>query len=150
MNTDVLVAAQGPLARDGMQAARDYIDAGERRFSRFQQASELSQLNRSAGKWFNASPEMLDVLQKARKFFDLTNGLFDPSVLPDLCVLDMIEAWTKSAHRIVLFHPPDRPERRKRISVNWNLILIPAESVCRGICNWILAALLKAGSWIKL
>ncbi|MGA7192516.1 MAG: FAD:protein FMN transferase [Anaerolineales bacterium] len=84
MNTDVLVAAQGPLARDGMQAARDYIDAGERRFSRFQQASELSQLNRSAGKWFNASPEMLDVLQKARKFFDLTNGLFDPSVLPDL------------------------------------------------------------------
>ena len=84
MNTDVLVAAQGSLAKDGMQAARDTIEAGERRFSRFQPESELSQLNRSAGQWFNTSPEMLDVLQKARKFFDITGGLFDPSVLPDL------------------------------------------------------------------
>ena len=84
MNTDVLVAAQGSLANDGMQAARGAIDAGERRFSRFQQESELSQLNRSAGQWFNASQEMMDVLQKVRHFFDVTNGLFDPSVLPDL------------------------------------------------------------------
>ncbi len=84
MNTDVLVAAQRLLAKKGMQAAREYIEAGERRFSRFQQESELSQLNRSAGQWFNASAETMDVLQKARRFFDLTNGLFDPSVLPDL------------------------------------------------------------------
>ena len=68
MNTDVLVAAQGPLANDRMQAARDAIEAGERRFSRFLQESELSQLNRSAGQWFDASPEMMDVLQKARQF----------------------------------------------------------------------------------
>src|SRR5271157_5070832 len=84
MNTDVLVAAQGSLAKDGMQAARDTVEAAERRFSRFQPESELSHLNRSAGQWFSASPEMLDVLQKARKFFDITGGLFDPSVLPDL------------------------------------------------------------------
>jgi FAD:protein FMN transferase len=84
MNTDVLMAAAGPLAKEGMQAAREYIEAGERRFSRFQQESELSQLNRSAGQWFNASPQMMDLLQKARHFFDVTNGLFDPSVLPDL------------------------------------------------------------------
>ena len=84
MNTDVLVAAQGPLANDGMQAARGAIEAGERRFSRFLHISELSQLNRTAGQWFNASQEMMDLLQKARHFFDATNGLFDPSVLPDL------------------------------------------------------------------
>jgi thiamine biosynthesis lipoprotein len=84
MNTDVLVAAQGSLSKDGMQIARDTIEAGERRFSRFQQESELSQLNRSTGQWFNASQEMMDVLQKARYFFDVTKGLFDPSVLPDL------------------------------------------------------------------
>ena len=84
LNTDVLVAAQGPSAKDGIQAAREYIQASERRLSRFQPESELSQLNRSAGQWFNTSPEMLDVLQKARKFFDITGGLFDPSVLPDL------------------------------------------------------------------
>jgi thiamine biosynthesis lipoprotein len=84
MNTDLLVAAQGPSAQVGMQAARDAIEAGERRFSRFQQASELSELNRSAGEWFNASAEMMDILQKARYFFDVTNGIFDPSILPDL------------------------------------------------------------------
>ena len=84
MNTDVLVAAQGPLANDGIQAARGAIEAGERRFSRFLHVSELSQLNRSTGQWFSASPEMIDVLQRAYGFFDATNGLFDPSVLPDL------------------------------------------------------------------
>ena len=84
MNTDVLIAAQGPLAQDGMQASRELIEAGERRFSRFQQKSELSQLNCSAGQWFDASSEMMDVLQKARHFFDTTNGLFDPTILPDL------------------------------------------------------------------
>jgi len=84
MNTPVMVAAQGPLARQGMQAARELIEAGERRFSRFLQDSELSQLNRSAGTWFSASPEMLDLLQKARHFFEATGGLFDPTVLPDL------------------------------------------------------------------
>jgi thiamine biosynthesis lipoprotein len=84
MNTPVMVAAQGPLARQGMQAAREAIEAGERRFSRFLQDSELSQLNRSAGNWFGASAEMLNILQKARHFFDATGGLFDPTVLPDL------------------------------------------------------------------
>ena len=84
MNTDVLIAAQGSLAQEGMLAAREAIEAGECRFSRFLYDSELSQLNRAAGQWFNASSEMMDVLQKAQKFFDITNGLFDPSVLPDL------------------------------------------------------------------
>ncbi len=84
MNTDVLIAAQGLSAQDGMRAAREYIEAGERRFSRFKQESELSQLNRSAGQWFDASPEMMTLLQTARQFFQLTDGIFDPTILPDL------------------------------------------------------------------
>ncbi|HUH98191.1 MAG TPA: FAD:protein FMN transferase [Anaerolineales bacterium] len=84
MSTDVLVAGQGPLAQDGMRAARAYIEAGERRFSRFQPESELSRLNRSAGRWFTASVEMVQLLQKALYFHGLTGGVFDPSVLPDL------------------------------------------------------------------
>ena len=47
--------------------------------------SELSALNRSAGKrWFKASPDLFTVLRLARRFFHLTRGLFDPSILPDL------------------------------------------------------------------
>jgi thiamine biosynthesis lipoprotein len=84
MNTEVLVAAQGPSAQPGLQAARETIEAGERRFSRFMQDSELSQMNHATGQWFIVSSEMMDILKKARHFFDLTNGLFDPSVLPDL------------------------------------------------------------------
>ena len=84
MNTDVFVAAQGSSAQTGLQAAREVIEAGEQRFSRFRQDSELSLMNRAAGQWFETSPEMMDILQKARHFFDLTGGLFDPTVLPDL------------------------------------------------------------------
>jgi thiamine biosynthesis lipoprotein len=43
--------------------------------------SELSQLNRSAGQWFTASPEMIAVLGEAQRLHEQTLGLFDPSVL---------------------------------------------------------------------
>ncbi len=151
MNTDVLVAAQGPLAKDGMQAARDAIEAGERRFSRFQQESELSQLNRSAGQWFNASPEMMDVLQKARKFFDATGGLFDPSVLPDLIragydrSMDEIRAQDGVVSSTASERKPKADFREMELDLNSE-----PSPFAKRICNWISAASPKAGSWIRL
>ncbi len=44
----------------------------------------MSALNRSAGKRFQASPDLFSVVALARRFFHLTRGLFDPSILPDL------------------------------------------------------------------
>jgi FAD:protein FMN transferase len=86
MNTDILLAAQGEPERlqAGFELAKDFILAGERRFTRFSEESELSALNRSAGQPFQASQDLFSVVALTRRFFHLTRGLFDPSILPDL------------------------------------------------------------------
>jgi FAD:protein FMN transferase len=86
MNTDILLAAEGQEKQlaAGFEQARQFIQAGEKRFTRFSEDSELSALNRSAGKRFLASPDLFSVVALARRFFHLTRGLFDPSILPDL------------------------------------------------------------------
>jgi thiamine biosynthesis lipoprotein len=85
MNTSVLLAAEGGgWAQIGLQAARMYIHASERRFSRFLPNSELSHLNRSAGEWLTVSADMLELLKLSFTFYEQTGRLFDPSILPDL------------------------------------------------------------------
>ena len=86
MNTDILLAAEGPAdeVEAGFEAARAYIEAGERRFTRFSEDSELSQLNRSAGSWFKASPDLFEVVLEAMQLHRQTYGLFDPSILDAL------------------------------------------------------------------
>jgi len=86
MNTDILLLAEGQADRlvEGFEQTQHFIHASEERFSRFLETSELSELNRSAGTWFQASPDLFSVVVLARRFFHLTSGLFDPSILPDL------------------------------------------------------------------
>jgi FAD:protein FMN transferase len=86
MNTDILLAAEGQAdqLQAGFEQARQFIQTGERRFTRFSEDSELSALNRSAGQRFTASPDLFAVIALTRRFFHLTRGLFDPSILPDL------------------------------------------------------------------
>jgi FAD:protein FMN transferase len=86
MNTDILLAAEGQADRlvEGFEVAQEFIRAGEKRFTRFSEESELSALNRSAGRIFQSSPDMFAVVALAQRFFHLTRGLFDPSILPEL------------------------------------------------------------------
>jgi thiamine biosynthesis lipoprotein len=84
MNTDILLAAEGRRALDGMDATRLFIDDCEQRFSRFLPASELTELNRAAGDWYPVSSELMEMLELALKYNIETNGLFDPAILPDL------------------------------------------------------------------
>ena len=86
MNTNILLAAEGQneQVQAGFEQARAFIIASESRFTRFSEESELSALNRSAGSRFQASPELYAVVALTRRFFHLTRGLFDPSILPDL------------------------------------------------------------------
>jgi FAD:protein FMN transferase len=86
MNTDILLAAEGQPDQlaSGFEQARQFIEAGESRFTRFSEESELSALNRSAAVRFNGSADLFSVLVLARRFFHLTRGLFDPSILPQL------------------------------------------------------------------
>ena len=86
MNSDIILAAEG--AADeltlGFKLARDFIAAAEARFTRFADTSELSYLNRAAGAWFQASPELFDVVQQACELAAETGGLFDPTILAAL------------------------------------------------------------------
>jgi thiamine biosynthesis lipoprotein len=86
MNTDITLAAHGNSihAQEGFERTQQYIEACERRFTRFSEASELSHLNRSAGTWFHASADMTFVLSLAKQYVEQTGGLFNPSILPDL------------------------------------------------------------------
>jgi len=84
MNTTVMLAAEGELAIEGMQATKSFIDECEQRFSRFLPASEISELNRSAGEWLTVSNDLMELLQLSVKYHRETGGIFDPSILADL------------------------------------------------------------------
>jgi thiamine biosynthesis lipoprotein len=84
MNTTVMLAAEGELAIEGMQAAKSFIDESEQRFSRFLPASEVSELNRSAGEWMAASDDLMEMLKLSLMYYRKTSGIFDPSILADL------------------------------------------------------------------
>lgn len=87
MNSNIVLAAGGSdqnMIKRGFLVAREYIRISEQRFTRFTDTSELADLNRSAGEWFQASPEMFTVLQAAKNMAIKTNGLFNPAILPAL------------------------------------------------------------------
>ena len=86
MNSDIVLAAEGSAdaLTLGFKLARDFIAASEARFTRFTDTSELARLNRSSGAWFQASPELFDVVRLAREFAAETEGLFDPTMLAAL------------------------------------------------------------------
>jgi FAD:protein FMN transferase len=84
MNTDILLAAEGTRAMEGMQSVNRFIDDCEQRFSRFLPASELTALNRSAGDWHEISKDLMEMLQLSMKYYFETQGIFDPSILTEL------------------------------------------------------------------
>jgi len=86
MNTEIVLAAEGEPDKlaSGFETTRIFIDRSEQRFSRFLTTSELTRLNCSQGEWFEASPELFEVLKLAQHYYHETQGLFDPSILPDL------------------------------------------------------------------
>jgi FAD:protein FMN transferase len=86
MNCEVTFAAegQGREIEQGFAVTRSDVEAYEQRFTRFKDTSELSQLNWFSGNWFVASNDLFDVIQDALSLYKQTNGLFNPSILPDL------------------------------------------------------------------
>jgi thiamine biosynthesis lipoprotein len=112
MNCAVLLAAEGQGASDGFEAARAFIEAAEERFSRFRETSELTRLNHSAGEWFHVSADMYTLLELALDCYAATDGLFNPSILPDLrragYTRSMDELRTRGADPEPADHFPER------------------------------------------
>jgi len=87
MNSAILLVADGDnptLIEKGFKAAREFIEQSEQRFTRFTETSELTALNHSAGKWFETSGDMFQVLQQAYQLAQDTMGIFNPAILPAL------------------------------------------------------------------
>jgi FAD:protein FMN transferase len=89
MGTACGVSATAPAAavqsaRFAIAAAVAEVAACERALSRFDPASELSALNRGAGRWISVGPRLFQAVQVAVQARLATGGRFDPSVLPAL------------------------------------------------------------------
>lgn len=89
MNTDVQIiicafSRQRLNAKKALQNIKETFIAVEKTLTRFDSESELSKLNTSAGQAFTASETLFNVVKLALDSAHETNGIFDPSILPDL------------------------------------------------------------------
>ena len=78
----MLGPASTPAARFDPIAGevRDLFERLEQRFSRFRDDSELSEVNRRAGRWITVSDEFAELLDAALDGAWRSDGLFDPTV----------------------------------------------------------------------
>jgi FAD:protein FMN transferase len=79
MNTDVTVITGDDDEASIAGAVAHVFEDAERRFSRFRDDSELSRLNRAREPMVVSQP-MFDALVAARRYVDMTAGIFDPAI----------------------------------------------------------------------
>lgn len=85
MNTDIHVIVVGGTP-EHLTAAESAVRDREARWSRFLPDSELSAVNRAAGRPVIVSPDTFRLISDAVDAYHLTGGVFDPTVLG--CLLD--------------------------------------------------------------
>jgi thiamine biosynthesis lipoprotein len=84
MGTDchILVEAPEPVASELVALAQHRVELLEQCWSRFRENSELSLLNARAGRGpIEVSPDLHLLVTRMREAWDLSEGLFDPTVL---------------------------------------------------------------------
>lgn len=117
MNTDVravVVAHDVAEVETTLSDVESLFEEVEDKLSRFKSSSELSQLNRSAGKGFIASPLLFEVVSEAVSWAQATDGLFDPTVLIAL----MAVGYNRSFE--LLAYVEDKPTGAQAIpKVSW-------------------------------
>jgi len=82
MNTEVEVQLYTNVHDQAVEEVQRMFNKAEMRLTRFEQTSELCQLNRSAGHAQRVSPLLYDVVEAAVSAASATQGLFDPTLLP--------------------------------------------------------------------
>jgi FAD:protein FMN transferase len=76
--------SQRSKAELSLSQVQNLFEEMERQLSRFCTESELSRLNQSAGQEFKASPLLYKIITAAVRSAQLTDGIFDPTILPYL------------------------------------------------------------------
>jgi FAD:protein FMN transferase len=99
----------------------------DERFSRFNPDSELSRVNAGAGRWQRVSPEFAELTRRALDAARATDGLFDPTVLPELIAagydrdFDQIVTTDRPAGRTL----PPTPRRYHDVELEGRLLFLP-------------------------
>jgi thiamine biosynthesis lipoprotein len=76
----VLYAERELEARTAAHAAFDRIAALDAALSDYRADSEVNHVSNQAGAWVAVSPDLLEVLSKARRIAEATGGAFDPTI----------------------------------------------------------------------
>jgi len=89
-------AAEAQIAADRCMIWFAEVNA---RLSRFDPDSEISQLNRAGGRWFDASPTLFAAVAVALAATEGGGGLFDPTLLPQIEALGYDRDFAQIAHQ---------------------------------------------------
>ncbi len=79
-----LVGSSKLVAEQYFAELWDYVAVFEKRFSRFQKDSEINKVNFGAGNKVQVSPEFIMLAKESLKLSELTNGRYNPFILPAL------------------------------------------------------------------
>lgn len=99
--------------------AKAVLDSIEAPLSLYQEDSQLSRLNRE-GRLCGSSPHLLKMVEVSRRYFELTEGAFDVSILPVLKAIE--ESFAKNNN-------PPRNLQRLRSLVNSQQIRVQGDCV---------------------
>ncbi|WKZ27652.1 MAG: FAD:protein FMN transferase [Candidatus Dojkabacteria bacterium] len=85
MNTKVRIRIFSDLgtvsSRDLIKEAFSKFDYVTEKYTRFNQTSELSSLNRNSGHFHKVNPELFTLIEKLIQYSTLTEGAFDPTII---------------------------------------------------------------------
>ena len=85
-----------PATADGLFADLwNHIHSFEKQFSRFLPDSELTHFNQQAGQPVEVTKSFKRLLQTCQKFSQITDGLYNPFILPDLQKAGYVASWPK-------------------------------------------------------
>jgi len=114
----------------------------ERKFSRFRPDSELSKLNNSLNNWVEVSSEMLEIIDRAEEYKNVTDGYFDigvESVLGNLGygtvrgenLPDVLKIEFKDENKIRINKPIDFGGLGKGFVLDWaKEVFMNVDNVC--------------------
>ena len=81
MSTMVQISINQEMFANDLMPVYKIFEAVEDTCSRFKEESELSRLNRQVGQEVKASDILFDNLKEALRFYEKTNGVFNPGIL---------------------------------------------------------------------
>lgn len=109
MGTEVVVLTAGRAPAGAVARVRGLFALREEALSRFLPTSELSRLNRSAGRAMEVSPLMLETVDAAIRAAAATGGAFDPTLGRQMAAIGYDRPFGLPRRVTVLGMPPAGP-----------------------------------------